>query len=93
MDFTNLNVEISSDVKSTANNDGVVLLDLRKGVYYTFNGIGGKIWTNLQERLPPLAIVDNLAENFGRPHEQVRADVERFLHSLAEKGLVQLNAK
>ena len=93
MDSTNFNVEINSDVKSTADKDGFVLLDVRKGVYYSLNGTGGTIWAKLLEGLAPPSIIDFLAENFGKPHEQIRGDLQRFLQSLEKKGLIRINAE
>lgn len=92
MDSINFNVEINADVKSTADKDGFVLLDVRKGVYYSLNGTGGAIWGKLQEGLALPSIVEYLSENFEKPQEQVRGDLERFLQSLEKKGLIRLHA-
>ena len=88
----NTKIEINSEVRSTAGKDGAVLLDLRKGVYYSLNGLGTRIWTEIEQGSTFHEIVNHLAGSFAVSSEQLSHDVKKFILDLERKGLVCTSA-
>jgi hypothetical protein len=84
---------IIPDIRSTANDDGAVLLNLSTGGVFSLNGVGGQIWAMLEQGLRIEEIPGSLSEEFGVPRQQVDRDVSAFLLKLEAKGLVQIVAK
>jgi hypothetical protein len=82
---------IAPDVRSMINADGGVLLNLKRGVCYSLNGVGARVWSLLAESrgLQPEVVVDQLATQFAVPRQQLAEDVVAFLRALENKGLVQ----
>jgi hypothetical protein len=85
--------EISPDVRATYSEDGAVLLDIDKGLCYSLNVVGSRIWVTI-ESSPGIhlkAIVDALQTHFQVPREELRMDTAEYLSSLLQKGLVHTN--
>ncbi|HYR11092.1 MAG TPA: PqqD family protein [Longimicrobium sp.] len=72
-------INILQHVRSVMDPDGAVLLDLRQGKYYSLNGVGAEIWSQIES---------HLVEAFGAPQEAARADVAAFVEDLTRKNLV-----
>jgi hypothetical protein len=85
--------ELSPDVRATYSEDGAVLLDIDKGLCYSLNVVGSRIWVTI-ESSPGIhleAIVDALQTHFQVPREELRSDTTEYLSSLLQKGLVRSN--
>jgi len=83
---------ISSHVRATINADGGVLLDIEKGLCYSMNPVGAKIWEVIEsrERSAKLEdIVTALAPQFTVSREQLARDIDEYLRDLEKKGLIQ----
>lgn len=68
--------------------DELVLLDFDGAVYYGLDEVGARIWQLLGETESVDTIVATLAAEYDATPETLRADVERLLRELAERGLV-----
>ena len=83
--------EVSPDVRTTYSEDGAVLLDIEKGLCYSLNVVGSRIWVTI-ESSPGIRledIVDVLETHFTIARERLRADAAEYLGSLFEKGLLR----
>jgi hypothetical protein len=83
--------EVSPDVRATYSDDGAVLLDIEKGLCYSLNVVGSRIWVTIESR-PKIRleeIVDALETDFTVPREQLRADAAQYLSNLFDKGLLR----
>ncbi|HEY0141788.1 MAG TPA: PqqD family protein [Thermoanaerobaculia bacterium] len=69
--------------------DELVLLDFDGAVYYGLDEVGARIWQLLGETESIDGIVETLAGEYETTRETLRADVERLLGELAERGLVR----
>lgn len=69
--------------------DTVVLLDVR-GEYLELNPVGVAVWEALETPRPLGALVVQLAAEFGVEGDVVRRDVQTFLTTLSERGLLRL---
>lgn len=83
-------VTIQPHVKSVIDPDGAVLLDLRKGKYYSLNGTGTQIWRSLEAGRSIGEIEAELGGAGDIPAENVRDDVRAFIEGLQAKQLVHV---
>jgi hypothetical protein len=69
-----------------------LLLDPSTGAYVRLNESGAMLWEALERpaSLPQLA--QRLCERYGLDAERATADAERFVASLAERGMVRVEA-
>lgn len=87
-----MRVEIRERVRSTAREDGGVLLDLEQGKYFSLNGVGAEIWRKLQAGAALSDIEDHLQATYAAPPERIRQDLVRFVRRLQEMGVVVVSA-
>lgn len=85
---------VSPDVRSTQSEDGAVLLDIRQGLCFSLNVVGAKVWEKLEASQTGITLsqlVSELAPQFVVPVDQLKTDLEHYLHELEAKGLVRTN--
>lgn len=83
---------ISPHVRSTIDADGGVLLDIEKGLCYSLNIAGAKIWKAIESGAGEATFTDIvalLADQFTVPPEQLAQDVDEYLQDLEKKGLIK----
>lgn len=81
-------VHVSPHVRSAADGDSLVLLDLRTGKYLALSATAAAVWSQLEGGRAPAEIAARIAGRFGVPVERAAADVEALLGQLAGAGLV-----
>ncbi len=82
--------EISPHARSTMGVDGGVLLDIEKGLCYSLNLVGAKIWLAIESGNGETSfahIVNALGPQF--PREQLVRDIDEYLRDLEKKGLIK----
>ena len=79
---------ISSSIRLTKGQDGGVLLDVHKGAMFTLNSVGVRILELMQEGQTMPSVVSRISCEFGVSERVVAGDVEEFLRSLGEQGLL-----
>lgn len=65
-----------------------VILAVDSKVLRGLNAVGSRVWELIDGRRDVEQIVDVLVGEFAVERERARADVEFFLHALADRGLV-----
>ncbi|HEX8692968.1 MAG TPA: PqqD family protein [Longimicrobium sp.] len=88
----NDSVVIPGHVRSVIDPDGAVVLDLRKGKYYSLNGVGTAIWQQLEAGRTLAEIAAHLCERYGAPGDEVRRDVADFVDTLQRRALVDVRS-
>jgi Coenzyme PQQ synthesis protein D (PqqD) len=78
----------SASVKWRVLDEEGVLVDLDSSTYFTLNSVGLFIWDRCSGEFYPDEIVDGIAEEFEVEVDTARQDLESFLGSLAERGLI-----
>jgi hypothetical protein len=79
---------VSDTVRSTHNQDGAIVLDIKQGVMLRLNVTAGLIFERLQQGKTQSQIVDTISQEFGISHEIAEVDVSEFLKSLEQHRLV-----
>jgi len=69
--------------------DGIALLDLDAGKYYSLNVVGAHVWKMLRAPVSTGMIISSVCESFSVASEQCRTDVNNLLESLVNAGLVE----
>jgi hypothetical protein len=72
----------------SSNGDTTVLLDLRRGMYYTLNGIGGTIWRLLGQGASEDTIAQQLLDEYEVSEQRLQEDVTRTVERLLDAGLI-----
>ena len=84
---------VSPHARATIDVDGGVLLDIEKGLCYSLNLVGAKIWLAIESGNGQTTfenIVNALTLQFTVPREQLVRDTDEYLQDLEKKGLIKV---
>jgi PqqD family protein of HPr-rel-A system len=79
-------------VISTEVGDELVVLNAVNGRCMHLNATGAHMWELLSEPARAQELADALVARWSVAPERARADVERFLDSLASRGIVEISS-
>ncbi len=79
---------VSPTTRASETQDGVLLLDLRRGRYFSLAGSAAHIWAGLAAGLSYEAVVESLNRRYSRPPQQLAAELDRFISQLLAARLV-----
>jgi hypothetical protein len=80
---------LSNMVRSTHNQDGAILLDIRQGQMFNVNLVGSRVLELLKNGFDESAITDQISCEFGIVRELAESDVRHFLQLLEKRQLVE----
>jgi hypothetical protein len=80
---------VSNTVRTTHNQDGAIVLDVRHGQMFNVNFVGSRILELLKSGSTESSIVDEIGREFGVRRELAENDVREFLQSLKKCQLVE----
>lgn len=83
-------VEIPGSVLFRTVGDEAVLLELVSGRYYGLDAVGTRIWSLLVEHRRVAAVLDRLVAEYEVAADLLERDLEGFLATLSESGLVEV---
>lgn len=81
-------VVVSKEQMSCGLDDEAIILSLKKGVYYSLNPCGNRIWSLLQKPVRVGKIRDTLLEEYDIDTETCEKDLLLLLGDLNKEGLV-----
>jgi hypothetical protein len=76
--------------RALTENEGGVLLHLDSGAYHGLNPIGTLIWNLIGEGAKLSDVVGAVRIKLTDPPADLQADIETFIHDLAERDLLTL---
>ncbi|GAA1912779.1 lasso peptide biosynthesis PqqD family chaperone [Streptantibioticus ferralitis] len=79
---------LRSDVTACPTDDGMVLLDERRGCYWQLNGTGALVVQALLDGATPQQVADQLARTRPVSQERAAADVAALVDQLTRAKLV-----
>jgi hypothetical protein len=79
-------------VASTRQGDATVLLDSRRGLCYSLNELGWRIWEQLGSGETVAAVIRTLRQEYDVAPESFEADVAAFIDHLLGASLIELVA-
>jgi hypothetical protein len=80
---------VSNTVRSTHNQDGAVVLDIRQGQIFNLNFVGSRILELLKCGSAESAIIDQISRDFDVSPNLAAKDVREFLQNLKKYHLVE----
>jgi hypothetical protein len=80
---------VSNTVRSTHNQDGAIVLDVRQGQMFNLNFVGSRILELLKSGYTESGIVDEIGQEFGVSRDLAENDVREFLQTLKKWHLVE----
>jgi len=69
----------------------VAILNLKDGIYYGLNSVGGRVWSLIAERRTVKTLIETLVDEFDVEPERCRAEVLALLDALAKHNLVTVS--
>ena len=84
--------KVSDSVRSTYTQDGAVVLDIQKGMYYSLNAVAATAWKMLESRRAGSTLQDLIASlktYFEVAQEDLDVDMAEHLKRLEKAGLVR----
>jgi len=82
-------MKLSGEVRSTHNEDGAVVLDIRHDRIYGLNFVGSRILELLKQNYEEPKIAEEISRQFGVGLDTAAADVREFLGSLEKHRLIE----
>ena len=80
---------LSNTVRSTHNQDGAIVLDIRRGQMFNVNFVGSRILELLKTGSTESEIVDQVSNEFSVSRDLAQNDVREFLQRLKQSHLVE----
>ena len=80
---------VSDTVRSTHNQDGAILLDVRQGQMFNVNFVGSRILELLKNGYTESGIVDGIGREFAVSQDIAETDVREFIQTLKKCHLVE----
>lgn len=87
--MSNLNFTVSPKATASVHDDGVVILHLGNGRFYTCNGTGARIWRGIEQRLSLDAITQEISSAYEIALNTARQHTVRFVAELELHALIQ----
>ena len=81
-------VVVAKEQMSCGLDDEAVILSLKKGVYFSLNPCGNRIWSLIQKPVKVGKIRDTLLEEFDIDKETCEEDLLSLLRDLNQEGLI-----
>ena len=80
--------KVSEAVRSTRSQDGAIVLDIQQGRMFNLNFVGSRIVELLKAGFGESAIADEISREFEVSRDIANQDVQGFIWTLKEHGLV-----
>ena len=90
--MSNFTFNVSPEATASAHDDGVVILHLGNGRFYTCNGAGARIWRAIERRLSLEAIAQEISSAYEIALNTARQHTARFLAELELHELIHQGA-
>jgi len=81
-----------NDVVAKVLDGEAIMIDLPRGIYYSLDGVGGRVWELLEERRGAADIAMEIAREFDVTPERACSDVERILRELLAENVIRLES-
>lgn len=83
---------IEQNVMSSMIEDEVVVLNIKRGQYYSLNAVGAYIWQMLEQPQSVAYIIAQVTSQYNASPMQIEADVMALLTDFAQEGLIAVRS-
>ena len=88
----NTRIILSSEQVSCDLGGEAAIVNLKNGVYYGLDPVGARVWNLLRVPVTFAQLLDALLSVYEVERLTLESDIRRFVHQLAEQGLVEISA-
>lgn len=82
-------IHIPPSVRSVFSQDGAVVMEIKQGMMYTSNPVGGRIFELLSQGQTPEQVITAISLECDVDRETVQRDLDGFLDQLRSYGLIE----
>lgn len=82
-------IHIPPSVRSVFSQDGAVVMEIKQGMMYTSNPVGGRIFELLSQGQTPEQVITAISLECDFDREIVQRDLDGFLDQLRSYGLIE----
>lgn len=86
-----MKIEISEDVVWREFDGEIVILDLASQHYFGLTGSGNEMWQLIADHGSSDKVIENLLAKYDVEPANLRADFEKLVAELADKGMVRVS--
>ncbi len=83
-------LKVSEEAHCARLGEQIIVADMRSGRYFGLDDVGALVWSLLEERATPGAIVDRVHAEYDVSREVLERDVDRLLDDLVDRRLVEV---
>jgi hypothetical protein len=83
--------KIAKSVRWTGTADGAILLDVRRGKYFSLNTIGVAIWRDIVAGRDVTDILRSLSNKYPHPEHTLARDLSTYLDALLETRVIEID--
>lgn len=80
--------KINKNVIIYKENDEVLLINMMTNQFYALDEISTYVWNEIMEGKKPLEIIHQLTLKFPEDAENIKHDINSFVHSLIKKKII-----
>ena len=91
--MSNFNFTVSPEATASSHDEGLVILHLGNGTFFSCNGTGARIWQAIERHLSLEAIAAEISSAFEIALTTARQHTVRFLDELELHALIQREAQ
>lgn len=88
-----MTVVLRRSVELTESEDGSILLDTARGVYWHLNGVGAQFVRGIQEGKSLNQVTALIAEHYNVDPETVKRDIDALLRDLKKARLIEVRGE
>jgi hypothetical protein len=79
-------MQLPPTLRASANEDGLVVMNIETGLIYTSNIVGSQIWRLIEDGKTEAEIAAHLAKTYRQSPAAMAADVREFVERLTTLG-------
>ena len=91
--MSNISFTVSPETTASSHDEGLVILHLGNGTFFSCNGTGARIWQAIERHLSLEAIAEEISSAFEIALTTARQHTVRFLDELELHALIQREAQ
>jgi hypothetical protein len=79
---------MQSHIRTSASSSKIIIFDTKRGQLYVCDGVRAAFWRGIAQGESMTSIAENAAAAYGRPEEEVSADLQEFIKELSALHLL-----
>lgn len=86
-------ISINHQILTSNLEDELLMMDMDQGYYYGLQGVGKRIWEQLEEPIKIRDLCTNLQQRYAADADTIEREVLAFLADLQGQSLIEIHAE